>query len=273
MVHLDPQWSLRDGNWDGWQIRAEMSQKWIRVKFAGEFIADSKRVITVTETGKLPVYYFHPSDIRMDLLERSEKKTADPNKGETIYWNVKVGDKIIENAAWSFPNPQPKSSVVKGLLSFVWKKADAWYEEEEEVFVHARDPYSRLDAIPSSRHVQVIIGGKLVADSKRPVILYETGLTPRYYLPIEDIRMEFLTTSETNTRCPYKGLASYWSVSIDGKHYNDVVWSYNKPLPEVHEIEGLLSFYNEAVDLILIDGEKWSLHTKDRLPYKKINAD
>lgn len=273
MVHLDPQWSLREENREGWQIRAELSPKWIRVKFGGEFVADSKRVRIVTETGKLPVYYFPKSDVRTDLLVKSEKRTEDPNKGEAVYWSVRVGDKVIEDAAWSYPNPPEKSSAIGGLISFVWKKADAWYEEEEEVFVHARDPYTRLDAIPSSRHVQVILGGKVVADSKRPVILYETGLTPRYYFPKDDVKMDLLIPTETQTQCPYKGYASYWSAFIDGKEYKDIVWSYHQPLPEVHEIKGLLCFYNEAVDSVLIDGKKWTLQTKDRLPYKTIHTD
>lgn len=270
MVHNDPQWSLRDGSNEGWQIRAEISPKWVRVKFGSEFIADSKRVVTVTETGKLPVYYFPLADIRHKKLIKSDKRTVDLNKGEAIYWHIKTGDKVIENAAWSFPNPPENSSVISGLISFVWNKADSWYEEEEEVFVHARDPYSRIDAIPSARHVQVIVEGEIVADSKRPVILYETGLTPRYYLPKEDIKLDLLIPTQTQTQCPYKGFAKYWSVSINGKEYKDVVWSYNDPLPEVHEIKGLLSFYNEAVDTLLIDGEVWSLNTNDRLPYKKV---
>jgi uncharacterized protein (DUF427 family) len=270
MVHHDPQWSLRDGSKEGWQIRAEISPKWIRVKFGSEFIADSKRVVTVTETGKLPIYYFPLADIRNEQLIKSDKRTVNPNKGEAIYWHIKVGDNVIENAAWSFPNPPEKSSVISGFVSFVWNKADAWYEEEEEVFVHARDPYSRIDSIPSFRHVQIIIDGEIVADSKRSVILYETGLTPRYYLPKGDIKLDLLIPTQTQTQCPYKGFASYWSVSINGKEYKDVVWSYIGPLPEVNEIKGLLSFYNEAVDTLLIDREEWSLNSKDRLPYKKV---
>ena len=104
--------------------------------------------------------------------------------------------------------------MIKGYLAFVWKKADVWYEEEEEVFVHPRDPYSRLDAIPSSRHVQVVLNGEVVADSKQPVILYETGLTPRYYLPKEDIRMDLFFPNDTQTQCPYKGVCKV----LDSKH-------------------------------------------------------
>lgn len=272
MVHYDIQWSLRDGERRDWEIRAELSPKWIRVKFGDGIIADSKNVRIVTEYGKLPVYYFPEADVRTDLLERVEYRSTDPNKGEAVYWNVKVGNRTAEKAVWSYINSPDKSAVIRGYLSFVWGKMDAWYEEDEEVFVHARDPYTRIDAIPSSRHIQVVIGGRLVADSRRPVIVYETGLTPRYYLPGEDVRLDLLTPTNTSTRCPYKGLAGYWSAKIDGKIYKDVVWSYREPLPEVHEIAGLLSFYSEAVDAVYIDGEKWTLNGRERLPYKKIKT-
>jgi uncharacterized protein (DUF427 family) len=162
-----------------------------------------------------------------------------------------------------------EAAVIAGYVSFVWKQADAWFEEEEQIFVHAINPYSRIDAIPSSRHIQVYIGGRLIAGSHRPVILYETGLTPRYYLPKEDIRFEQLEPSSKSTQCPYKGTASYWSAILeDGNTAKDIVWNYAEAHPEVHEIAGRLSFYNEEVDAIYVDGVQWKLQEVDRLPYK-----
>jgi uncharacterized protein (DUF427 family) len=270
MSHIDPQWSLRDGQQEGWQIRAERSPKWIRVIFGGITVADSKQVLVVTETGRLPVYYFPLADVKTELIAWSEQREKQGNKGEAVYGDITVGDRTFERAAWQFPEPEGESSVIEGYVSFAWKLADAWYEEEEQVFVHARDPYSRIDAIPSSRHVQVYIGGKLIADSRRPFILYETGLTQRYYLPKEDIRFDLLKPSDTTTQCPYKGTASYWSaIGEDGQTINDIVWSYADALPEVHEIAGRLSFYNEEVDAIYVDGVQWKLQEEDRLPYKK----
>lgn len=271
MAKTDPQWALRDIDSTEWQIRAERSPKWIRVLIGGVTVADSKRVLVVTETGRLPVYYFPQSDVRKDLFVETDYRVIDVNKGEATYWDIQVGDQTVMRAVWSYLNPQQISSVIQGYVSFEWKKADAWYEEEEQIYVHARDPYSRIDAIPSSRHIQVVVGGQLVADSNRSVILYETGLTPRYYLPKEDVRLDLLQPSNTSTRCPYKGIASYWSGSFDGKQFKDVVWSYVEALSEVHEIAGLLSFYNEEVDALYIDGVKWCLDSKDRLPYKNIN--
>ncbi|WP_163874896.1 DUF427 domain-containing protein [Paenibacillus favisporus] len=270
MVHRDPQWSLRDNESSDWQIRGEISPRWIRVKFGDTYVGNSKRVLVVTETGKLPVYYFPLEDVRSELLIRSIHTEVDPHKGEAQYWHVDIGDRIIENAAWSYASPIAESTLLDGYISFVWRKADAWYEEEEEVFVHTRDPYTRVDAIPSSRHIKIIVGGKVVAESRNAVVLFETGLTPRYYLPPTDIRFEYLIPSDTVTRCPYKGIASYHSVVVAGKRYDDVVWSYAKPLPEVHEIAERYSFYNEQVDAVYIDGERWELQSGDRLPYKKI---
>lgn len=273
MAHHDPQWKLRDGYREGeWQIRGEISPRWIRAKFGGETVADSKRVLVVTETGKLPVYYFPVADVRTDLLVETDERRANENKGEAVYWTLRAGGRSAENAAWEFVSPPPKSAILKGYIAFQWNAMDAWYEEEEEVFVHARDPYTRIDAIPASRHIQVVVGGQVVADSNRPVIVYETGLTPRYYLPPEDVSWDVLVPSDTVTRCPYKGVASYWSARIGDKTYSDVVWSYKSPLAEVHEIAGKISFYNEKVDAIYVDGEKWQLGAKERVNYSKVES-
>jgi uncharacterized protein (DUF427 family) len=132
---------------------------------------------------------------------------------------------------------------------------DAWYEEDEQVFVHPRDPYHRVDGLDSSRHVKVSVNGEVVAETERPRILFETGLPPRYYIPPEDVREEVLVPSDKHTRCPYKGVASYYSVEAGGVRVEDLVWYYAEPIPEVHKIEGHLCLFNEKVDLE-VDGEK-----------------
>jgi uncharacterized protein (DUF427 family) len=127
-----------------------------------------------------------------------------------------------------------------------------WYEEDEEVWVHPRDPHKRVDAIPSSRHVEVSVGGRTLADTRRPVILYETWLPPRYYIPAEDVDLGQLEETDLHTRCPYKGIASYWSVR-DAPQGKNIVWSYRDPIPAVHMIKDHVAFYNEVVD-IKVDG-------------------
>jgi len=134
-----------------------------------------------------------------------------------------------------------------------WASVEKWFEEDVEVFVHPRDPYSRVDALRSSRHVVVRIDGTEVANSSDSVILYETGLPPRYYLPPADVRLDLLTPTETSTGCPYKGTARYWSVNVGDTEHTDVVWGYDDPLPESAPVKGMLCFYNEKVD-IEIDG-------------------
>jgi uncharacterized protein (DUF427 family) len=131
---------------------------------------------------------------------------------------------------------------------------DHWFEEAEEVFVHPRDPYHRHDILDSSRHVKVSVNGEVLAETERPKVLFETGLPLRYYIPPEDVREEALLRSEKTTRFPYKGVASYWSVEVGGDRVEDLIWSYQDPIPEAAKIKGLLAFFNEKVDLE-VDGE------------------
>jgi uncharacterized protein (DUF427 family) len=233
----------------------EDSPRRVRVVFNGETIADSKRVKLMHETGLLPVYYFPQEDVRMDLLEETDHMTHCPFKGNASYWSVRVGVRVAENAVWSYPEPLEDAPPLAGYAAFYWRKMDHWYEEDEEVFVHPRDPYHRVDVLESSRHAKVRVNGEVVAETQRPKILFETGLPPRYYIPPEDVREEVLVESEKTTRCPYKGIASYWSVEAGGERVEDLVWYYPKPIPEAPKIRGLLCFFNEKVDLE-VDGER-----------------
>src|SRR3712207_912723 len=175
----------------------EDSPRWVRVTLGGETIADSKRVKLLHETGHLPVYYFPEADVRMDLLEESDHTTQCPFKGVASYWSVRVGDKVAENSAWSYPEPIDLAPPLAGYLAFYWRMMDHWYEEDEEVFVHPRDPYHRVDILESSRHVKVRVNGEVVAETERPKILFETGLPPRYYIP-EDRKSTRLNSSHAN---------------------------------------------------------------------------
>jgi uncharacterized protein (DUF427 family) len=233
----------------------EDSPRRVQVILGGETVADSKRAKLLHETGHLPVYYFPKEDVRMDLLEESDHTTHCPFKGDASYWSVKVGDRISENAVWGYPEPIDSAAPLAGYLAFYWRMMDHWYEEDEEVFVHPRDPYHRVDILESSRHVKVRVNGEAVAETRRPKVLFETGLPPRYYIPPEDVREEVLLQSEKITRCPYKGIASYRSVEAGGERVEDLVWYYQQPIPEAAKIKGLLAFFNEHVDLE-VDGEE-----------------
>jgi uncharacterized protein (DUF427 family) len=232
----------------------EDSPRRVRVVLGGETVADSRRVKLMHETRHLPVYYFPEDDVRMDLLEATDHTTTCPFKGEASHWSVRVGENVAENAVWSYPDPIESAPPIEGYLAFYWRKMDRWYEEDEEVFVHPRDPYHRVDVLESSRHVKVSVNGEVVAETDRPVVLFETGLPPRYYIPPEDVRKDVLVASDKHTQCPYKGIASYHSVEVGGETEENVIWHYPEPIAAAEKIRGNLSFFNEKVDLE-VDGE------------------
>ena len=215
----------------------EPSPRRIRVRLGGRVVADSARALLLIEHSekRMPTYYLPLDDVRPGAL-------TDERDGR---WSVVAGDRRAEDAAWGdddFPE-------LEGHVTFSWDTLE-WWEEDEQVFVHARSPHHRVDVLPSSRRVEVYVEGDKVADSVRPWLLFETHLPTRYYLPFADVRTELLTASETVTRCPYKGVARYWS----HPKVADVAWSYPEPIAENPRIRGLLAFYNERVDIV-IDGE------------------
>jgi uncharacterized protein (DUF427 family) len=234
-------------------IHFEPSQRRVRVMFGGVTVADSRSVTLVIEKKRLAVYYFPIKDVRQDLLVPTSFKSDHPGKGEASFYSVKVGERISEKAAWRYLTPERPE--LEDQVAFYWDKMDSWFEEDDEVFVHPRDPYHRVDVLNSSRHVKVVVGGEVMAETTRPRLLFETGLPVRYYIPKLDVRLDLLTPTATSTRCPYKGKASYWSVNVNGKEFKDIVWGYPAPIPECPKIENLLCFYDEKVDAVYVDGE------------------
>lgn len=243
-VHGDP------GHW----IHVSESPRHVRVFFGGETIADSKHAKLVREPEVLPAYYFPKEDVRTELFTPSAYKAHCPVKGDAAYWSVRAGGKSAENAAWSYVAPSAGAGAIKDHIAFDWPKMDKWMEEDEELYKHARDPFKRVDALPSRRHVRVVIDGQTVADSRRPTLVFETNHPVRYYLPQEDVRMDMLAPSATESRCPYKGPASYWSVQMGNETFNDLVWGYMNPIPEIPKIKGLLCFFHERGCDIYVDG-------------------
>jgi uncharacterized protein (DUF427 family) len=237
-----------------YKILFEPSPRRVRVKFNGETIADSTNAHLLFETRHLPVYYFPRSDVRMDRMAATDHHTYCQYKGTASYWTIRVGDKISENAVWGYPDPFEEVAAITDFVAFYWDRVDAWYEEDEEIFVHPRDPHKRVDVLDSSRPVQVVVRGEVVAETRRARFLFETRLPTRYYIPREDVRMDLLTPSDTSSRCPYKGKARYYTVKINGELFPDLVWSYPDPIPECPKIKGYLCFFNERVDEIRVDG-------------------
>ena len=240
----------------------EPSPRRVRVMYAGEVVADSTGVKLLFETGKLPVYYFPSDDVRMDVLSASSRVEADDVKGPTQFFDLGVGGRATGHAAWCSEGNLEHGPELGDLIAFDWHKMDAWFEEDEEVFVHARDPYHRVDVVESSRHVEISIDATVVADSRRPMMLFETGLPTRYYLPKMDVRLELLERSDSHTGCPYKGTADYFSVRTGKRLVEDIVWCYEAPIPEIPKIAGRLCFYDERVDVVIDGGSQKRPRTK-----------
>jgi uncharacterized protein (DUF427 family) len=231
---------LREG------VHIERTPRRVRTYFGGDLIADSERVLLVYETRRPPAYWFPIADVRMEHLERKDQPQG---MADIIRWRLLAKDRVAENAARAYANPTGDLAPLEGHLTFYCDQMDAWFEEDEEVFVHPRDPYTRVDTVHSSRQVRVEIDGVILAETHRPILLFETGLPTRYYIPKQDVRMDLLEPTGSVTRCPYKGAARYWSARVRDKLVKDIVWSYPAPIPECPKIENLLSFYNEHVDL------------------------
>lgn len=221
----------------------------VRVVFGGETVADSRRARLLHETGRPPVYYFPEEDVRRDRMRDSAHRTRCPFKGEARYRSLTVGDRIAEDAVWLYPEPLEGAPPLAGHVAFYWDRMDRWLEEDEEVLVHPRDPYHRIDVLRASRHVRVRFAGALVAETRAPRLLFEAGLAPRAYIDPQDVRAELLVESATRTRCPYKGLASWASVRVGERTAEDAAWCYAEPLHDAESVRGWLCFDPEKVDL------------------------
>lgn len=225
----------------------------VRAVVAGEEVADTRAGGLLHETGLLPQLYVPVGDVRTDLLEPSEETTHCPFKGDARYWSIRVGDRRVANAAWAYPEPVPAAAWLRDHIALYWDAVDAWYDEDERVEGHLRDPYHRVDVRRTSRRLRLSFDGGLLAETDRPMLLTETGLPNRYYVPAEAVRGELLTASATRTVCPYKGTATYWSLADGERQIADVAWSYPEPLEEAAKVRGYLCFAHEAVRAEFVD--------------------
>ncbi|HKA94618.1 MAG TPA: DUF427 domain-containing protein, partial [Acidimicrobiia bacterium] len=212
------------------RVRIEGGPKRVRTYLGGELIADTRRPRLVWEIPHYPAYYFPREDVRMELLTPNARTRHSASCGDAHTFTVKGGTREVEDGAWHYPESPVEE--LRALIRFGWDEMDAWFEEDEEVFVHPHDPYKRIDIRRSSRHVEVEVNGVTVAETNNPTLLFETGLPTRYYVPKLDVRLDLLTPTDTTTGCAYKGFARYWSVEAGGETFEDLAWSYRTPFPE-----------------------------------------
>ena len=239
--------------------RVEPTPRRVRVRAGDTVLADSRRaqLLVWYGPGRLPTYVFPEDDVRTELLV--------PSGDDEAFDAVLLGGTVVEGAAQRLKGLGGVLRAAAGGWTFPWDGRVQWFEEATEVFVHARDPRRRVDALGSDRHVRVELDGELLADTTRPVALFETGLPVRWYVARDDVRTEALVPSVLATRCPYKGTTEFFGVRVGGTLHPDLAWSYPDPVAECPAIKSLVCFFNEHVDLV-IDGERlprpftpWSL--------------
>jgi uncharacterized protein (DUF427 family) len=228
-------------------LYAEPLRRRMRVRFGGAWIADSEDVVLLHEPGRYPVAYFPLSDIVPGVLQPGEHTTSHRDLGPTFWYTVQAGAQSEPRAAWEHIGLPAYADELKGRIAFAWRAMDASYEEDERIVGHAADSYHRIDIRQTSRHLVVRSGDRVVADSTRPLALYESGFAPRWYVPRAEVDQSALTPVQDQTFCPYKGLCSYYDIG-DARR---AAWSYEDAWPEVRRISGLISFEPDkvAVDL------------------------
>ncbi|MEC3976475.1 DUF427 domain-containing protein [Amycolatopsis sp. H20-H5] len=233
------------------RIRVEHGAKRVRALFAGRVVADTVHPLLVWEVPYYPTYYFPQSDLVAEFFAASGGTAHSPSRGDGVLSTIKVGEREAVDAALAYPDSPIEE--LRGHVRLDFAALDTWFEEDEEIFVHPRDPGVRVDVLASSRHVRIEVAGVTVADTVRPHLLFETGLPTRYYLPKTDVRLDLLEHSELVTHCPYKGSTEYFSVRAGGELHTDLAWSYRTPLPESLKVAGLVAFLDEKVDVYVDD--------------------
>ena len=215
----------------------------VRATLGNRVVLDTTRARYGWEWPPYPQFHVPFPDVDPALLV-DEGVDEDRPLGRARRYGLRAGDAVRPAAGWCYAD-----GPLAGHLRFEWSALDAWFEEDEEVFVHPRSPYARVDALRSQRHVRVELDGVVLAESSSPVLVFETGLPTRYYLPRTDVRFDHLAPSDTRTECPYKGRTSrYWSIAGGPA---DAAWSYDFPAGAVLPIAGLVAFLDELVDVVL----------------------
>ncbi len=224
----------------------------VRATLGGITVLDTVHALYVWEWPNYPQYYIPLEDVGPGVLV-DEKHAEELGRGTAWRHGLRAGAHARPGAAHVYTDNAVAG--VAGTVRFAWEALDSWFEEDEEVFVHPRNPYTRVDALRSTRTVRIELQGVVLAESSAPVMVFETGLPTRYYFDREVVNFEHLVPSDTVSSCPYKGnTSSYWSVAVDGAVHADLAWAYAFPTRQLLPILGLIAFYNEKVDVI-VDGE------------------
>ncbi len=235
-------------------LYAEPLRRRMRVRFGDQSVADSEDVVLLHEPGRYPVAYFPRGDIEPDVLIAEDRVTAHRDLGDVHWFTVRVGEREANHAAWQYISLPSHAAVLDGRVAFAWRAMDMFYEEDERIVGHAADFYHRIDIRSTSRRLVARDGDRVIADTKRPLALYESGFAPRWYVPREDVDESSLQLVEGQTFCPYKGLANYYDIGDRKK----AAWSYLHAWPEAARVSNLVSFEPDKIDVYL-DGKQLHL--------------
>jgi uncharacterized protein (DUF427 family) len=235
-------------------LYAEPLRRRMRVAFGGGFVADSEDVLLLHEPGHYPVAYFPLAAVQPGALVPGEYRTSHRDLGPTAWYTVRAGRETAQRAAWQHTGLPGHARELEDRVAFAWRAMDGFYEEDERIVGHAADPYHRLDIRQASRHLTVRAAGRVVAQTRRPLVLYESGFAPRWYVPRADVDEAALTPAQGQTFCPYKGLCSYYDLGAAQR----AAWSYREAWPEAARISGLVSFEPDRAEVHL-DGTRLRL--------------
>ncbi|MFC6018523.1 DUF427 domain-containing protein [Plantactinospora solaniradicis] len=231
----------------------EPAARRIRAILNGQWVLDTTDARYVWEWPHYPHYYIPFTDVNQEMLV-DEHDVQEYSRGTARQYGLRVGDTYRPGVVRVHTEKSVEG--LPDMVRFEWDALDAWFEEDEEVFVHPRDPYTRVEALRSTRHVRVELDGMVLAETSSPVLVFETGVPVRYYLNRTEVDLGRLISTDTITACPYKGRTSnYWSVRTDGATHEDVAWAYDFPSHVLQPIAGMVCFFNERTDLI-VDGER-----------------
>ena len=219
----------------------------LRAQIAGHTVLDTTRAHLLHETGIRPVAYVPLEDFDDGVLERTQTVTHCPFKGDASYWSIRVGDELRDDAVWAYETPIEEAAWLRGFAALAFEKADRWIVEDEPVAGRLRDPYHRVDVHQSSRPVRVSVGDDLVAETSRPVLVFETSLPVRAYVPRGDLVAGHLAPSPKTTTDPYMGDAAYWHVHANGERFEDAAWSYELPLAAAMKVAGYVCFEADGI--------------------------
>jgi uncharacterized protein (DUF427 family) len=235
-------------------LYAEPLRRRMRVRFAATWIAESEDVLLLFEPGRYPVAYFPERAIVPGTLEPSQHTSRHPDLGATSWYTVRAGDKAAARAAWQHGDLPAHAGDLRGRIAFAWPAMDAFYEEDERILSHASDAYHRIDIRQTSRHLVVRDGARIVAETRRPLALYESGFAPRWYVPRADIDESALIPAKLETFCPYKGICSYYDIGAGQR----AAWSYRQAYRQVERISDFVSFEPDLI-AVELDGRRLRL--------------